>query len=118
MSERRAISTIALITLSSVGVVLGLGFAAHSARAATEPAQPIILTRPLQPPASATLGVLGLEPGAIALMGASGVVALWPGARRGRRGEARPVDNAPNAPQTPHAGEGGGRPCAPVSSAA
>lgn len=41
--------------------------------------------------ASLTLGVLGLEPGAVALIGLSGVVSFWPWSRRRGAGKAASV---------------------------
>lgn len=87
MPQRRAISTVAAITLGAVSCVLGLGIVAHSARASTEAAGVRVERRP-EAAASLTLGVLGLEPGAVALIGLSGVVSFWPWSRRRTPGPA------------------------------
>lgn len=81
MPQRRAISTVAAITLGAVSCVLGLGMVAHSAHASAEPAGMRVESRP-EAAASLTLGLLGIEPGAVALIGLSGVVSFWPWSRR------------------------------------
>lgn len=81
MPQRRAISTVAAITLGAVSCVLGLGMVAHSARASAEPVGISVESRP-EAAASMTLALLGVEPGAVALIGLSGVVSFWPWSRR------------------------------------
>ena len=87
MPQRRAISTVAAITLGAVSCVLGLGLVAHSARASAEPEGMRVERRP-EAAASMTLGLLGVEPGAVALIGLSGVVSFWPWSRRRNPGTA------------------------------
>lgn len=93
MSERRAISTVAAITLVAVSCVLGLGLAARTALASGHLGPALIVADPSEPDgAPFTLGLLGLEPGALALIGLSGVVCCWPGHRR------RPAEIRSDAP--------------------
>lgn len=101
MSERRAISTIAAITLGAVSCVLGLGLVARSAAALPPAPLPAPMMEPdaaASAPIPFTLGLLGLEPGALALIGLSGVVCVWPGRRRhGSPATAEAVDSAPES---------------------
>ncbi len=101
MSERRAISTVAAITLGAVSCVLGLGLVARSALALPPAPLPAPMLEPdaaASAPIPYTLGLLGLEPGALALIGLSGVVCVWPGRRRqGSPEVAEAVEPAPES---------------------